>query len=1027
MRNRIVFTFSLFAFFLLLSQSQIYPQERRAKLDISILSGRVTDKETGEPLILANVYLANTTIGASTDEDGLYLIRNIPHGVYDLVVSYVGYKTKKVKVDLSTGIFEKLNFKLEQDMTYLEEVIVVGKRELNWKDNLKRFTREFLGTSQNSRQCRILNPEILSFESDDGNAFFRAKSDQILKVENRALGYKLNIFLEDFTIKDGVVAIIFPPGYSELEPENEEEKENWENERLRAYLGSTRHFLKSLVSNTTLKEGFSIHHVEELTKNDLDFMGDLIEEPDSLFSSYDSTGAFILDFDDYLRIQYKRESGERTYNANILGNEISAIGRDNIRLLKRQVSYAKMVKRDAVFNSEGILNNPYAIRVDGYWGWERVADMLPWSYFPPKIEKTEIEEVFEDEKFIENVDYDLKYREVEKLKEKRDHDKALESYEKLYANVKRSKISLPGMGFSYLEIVTEEGMEDLYEKASEMYMRGLTGENIKDYFDEISEEAERLIPLLEEVEAEEWKDLIKKKDAKLAGKIRGYWIKNDPTPATQYNERLIEHWKRIANARKNYRKTKNTVYGTDDRGTIYIKYGDPDRSKSGIFGATNSEYLRWAAFLYSLSNQTNNKVNIRQVMGDQWFPEYDIWIYDNIGGDRNGIFLFGKGESEPYKRINSIDELIPNRLFAKRNQYNGSLRPEDVIRERIYEFVPGSLLQIMYYSELMLLDSHFSERYSELESIWMRNNIPPSPAMTRGLRMRYIQSAVNDPVKYYAPPIISDTPDEIESVKLLYTILRKLDEKNEPKLAIVAMSFPGIQGNVDLAGILSGKELEQDYDLTHTLQVHDQDWNDIERFTDVKDQGNDNTSVFVIDHRSEGNNFILSADAKPKDISLSGKPQVGKAVIDPVEPLDTDHSRLEVSDMITGVVTPEEFKVTRYPFPVIPAEQLRRDDPLMVYIEAYHLMLAPDGKAHFDIEFSYMKETKRRFRSTKTEQVSQNFTFESGTVTAKETAGFDVSDLEPGEYEFTVTVTDRTSGQKKSRTGKISIIDSKEK
>ena len=35
------------------------------------LAGKVTAKETGEPLVGANVYLKGTTVGAASDEEGL--------------------------------------------------------------------------------------------------------------------------------------------------------------------------------------------------------------------------------------------------------------------------------------------------------------------------------------------------------------------------------------------------------------------------------------------------------------------------------------------------------------------------------------------------------------------------------------------------------------------------------------------------------------------------------------------------------------------------------------------------------------------------------------------------------------------------------------------------------------------------------------------------------------------------------------------------------------------------------------------
>ena len=73
------------------------------------VSGRVTNKSTGEPLIGANVMLVGTTNGAATDLDGRYHILNVGPGYYDLRVNMIGYAEKyveniRVEIDLTSVI-----------------------------------------------------------------------------------------------------------------------------------------------------------------------------------------------------------------------------------------------------------------------------------------------------------------------------------------------------------------------------------------------------------------------------------------------------------------------------------------------------------------------------------------------------------------------------------------------------------------------------------------------------------------------------------------------------------------------------------------------------------------------------------------------------------------------------------------------------------------------------------------------------------------------------------------------------------
>ena len=54
------------------------------------LHGAVLDEETGESLIGVNVLLVGTKLGASSDLDGKFIVRDVPEGKYDVRISYVG-------------------------------------------------------------------------------------------------------------------------------------------------------------------------------------------------------------------------------------------------------------------------------------------------------------------------------------------------------------------------------------------------------------------------------------------------------------------------------------------------------------------------------------------------------------------------------------------------------------------------------------------------------------------------------------------------------------------------------------------------------------------------------------------------------------------------------------------------------------------------------------------------------------------------------------------------------------------------
>ena len=83
------------------------------------IKGKVTDP-SGEGVPGATILVKGTTIGTATDSDGAFQI-DAKQGD-ELIISFVGYRTKTVMVGNQTSI----NIVLEEDLSSLEEVIVVG-------------------------------------------------------------------------------------------------------------------------------------------------------------------------------------------------------------------------------------------------------------------------------------------------------------------------------------------------------------------------------------------------------------------------------------------------------------------------------------------------------------------------------------------------------------------------------------------------------------------------------------------------------------------------------------------------------------------------------------------------------------------------------------------------------------------------------------------------------------------------------------------------------------------------------------
>ncbi|NUQ81851.1 MAG: carboxypeptidase-like regulatory domain-containing protein [Bacteroidetes bacterium] len=90
-----------------------------------IITGKVVDKQTGEELIGANVRVADTQIGASSDIDGNYRIAGVPAGPVSLKISYVSYRTQTITgVKVVPGQVTRQDVLLELEEVQTEEVLV---------------------------------------------------------------------------------------------------------------------------------------------------------------------------------------------------------------------------------------------------------------------------------------------------------------------------------------------------------------------------------------------------------------------------------------------------------------------------------------------------------------------------------------------------------------------------------------------------------------------------------------------------------------------------------------------------------------------------------------------------------------------------------------------------------------------------------------------------------------------------------------------------------------------------------------
>ncbi|MCB2205466.1 TonB-dependent receptor [bacterium] len=95
------------------------------------IAGKVTDRETGEPLIGANVVIDGTERGSATNINGEYVILNVPIGKVTLVASYIGYQQITIRdILIKSNETSSVDFQLPSEAFKVGSVEIIAQKPL---------------------------------------------------------------------------------------------------------------------------------------------------------------------------------------------------------------------------------------------------------------------------------------------------------------------------------------------------------------------------------------------------------------------------------------------------------------------------------------------------------------------------------------------------------------------------------------------------------------------------------------------------------------------------------------------------------------------------------------------------------------------------------------------------------------------------------------------------------------------------------------------------------------------------------
>ncbi|RYY36821.1 MAG: carboxypeptidase-like regulatory domain-containing protein [Sphingobacteriaceae bacterium] len=343
------------------------------------ISGRIINSIDNKPIEKASIFLANATVGNSSNNEGNFTLFNVKPGQYEVVVSVLGFEAHHMMVMVNNADINLYDIKLIPKSIALKEVSVTPDNK--WFEKYRLFKYEFLGPSKLAAKCKILNPEVLSLQYEEGNKnVLTGSSDEFLQIENQELGYRIKYLLSKF-IRNGKTGLVYYEGsplFEEMKGKPSKIKK-WKKKRLEVYKGSGMHFLRSVLASRLAEEGFEVRRLIRPTDSAKRTMfGNvqmLVKTPltvNDFTRLTDQHGLYALAFDNHLYVIYTKRRVRYNFRP--------------VYMPKDAPDYATSIigfeDKYGFFDSNGVIVNPAGVIFEGTWAGQRMAEMLPIDYVP---------------------------------------------------------------------------------------------------------------------------------------------------------------------------------------------------------------------------------------------------------------------------------------------------------------------------------------------------------------------------------------------------------------------------------------------------------------------------------------------------------------------------------------------------------------------------------------------------------------------------------------------------------------------
>ncbi|MCG8421258.1 MAG: SusC/RagA family TonB-linked outer membrane protein [Proteobacteria bacterium] len=177
-----------------------------------VLTGKVEEAGTRQPVVGATVIVKGTSSGTITELDGSFTISDLPPGDFVLQISATSYRTEEVTV--APG---QTDVRVQLALTPAEEIIIVGRAPQIIKQNLangasvvtgKELTRVSNPTVDSALQGRISGANIQSNSGSPGGGMqIRFRGIPTIEAQSETLYVVDGVLISDVAIPSGLSAI----------------------------------------------------------------------------------------------------------------------------------------------------------------------------------------------------------------------------------------------------------------------------------------------------------------------------------------------------------------------------------------------------------------------------------------------------------------------------------------------------------------------------------------------------------------------------------------------------------------------------------------------------------------------------------------------------------------------------------------------------------------------------------------------------------------------------------------------------